>query len=255
MSDTDAEPLGLAMICLSAPALPTVEALGSALEALGEGPSVENAKLEDEVLSFDFGGATAFVSLMPGPIPWEDLEGPCATAWHWEEAESVLREHKAHLIVVLTGNAGDAIEQHLRLTRLVAAAAEASEALGVYWGGAPLVQPREAFFEVAQEAGRDNLPLELWVEQRLFSSAPETVSVFTAGMDKLGAMEVEVREAHGDPSEVMALVYGIAQYLVLNGNVIQDGDTVGGSEEERVTARHVDSEWERAGKVLLLELE
>jgi hypothetical protein len=247
--------LSLAMICMGTPVLPLAKALQAELDALGDGPGLVNPEVQDETLTFDFDGAMGFVSLMPAPIPWTDLEGPCATAWYWPEATEVLKGHTAHLIVTLTGNPGDAIDRHLRLTRLVAATANASQALGVYWGGAPLVQPREGFSEVAKEAARDNLPLELWVEQRVFSNAHEKFSVFTAGMDKLGVMEIEVRDTSGDASDVMSMIYGLAQYLVLNGNAIADGDTVGQSEEQKIIARHVDSEWERPGKVLLLEIE
>lgn len=245
----------LAMVCLSKPVLPQVHALQKALAALGEGPVLEKHEVKDSTLSFEFDGAMGFVSLMPAPIPWEDLEGPCSTAWFWPEATQTLREHRAHLIVALMRHEGDAIDRHLQLTRLVAAAANASNGLGIYWGGAPLVQPRESFAEVAAEAARDNLPLELWVEQRLFSTKEDTISVFTAGMDKLEAMEIEVRETTMEATDAMELVYGIAQYLVLNGNVIKDGDTVGQSDEQRITARHTASDWERPGKVLLLEIE
>src|SRR5690348_12782452 len=29
------------------------------------------------------GGGFLAMAMMPAPIPWRDLEGPCATAWHW----------------------------------------------------------------------------------------------------------------------------------------------------------------------------
>src|SRR5690348_15960692 len=29
------------------------------------------------------GGGILGLGMMPAPIPWTDLEGPCATAWHW----------------------------------------------------------------------------------------------------------------------------------------------------------------------------
>ncbi len=247
--------IGLAMICLKAPVSPEAEVLQTALNAIGDGPSLENAEISEGVLSFDFDGATGFVSLMPAPLPWEDLQEPCETAWYWPEAEATLKDHGAHWVVSLTGSPGDAIDRNLRLTRLVAAAAEASKALGIYWGGAPLVQPREAFVETAKEAGRDNLPLELWVEQRLFSNGEGTLCVFTAGMTEFGVMEIEVRDTTLEASDVMELVYGISLSLVLNGSVINDGDVVGQVAEQDIKARHVDSAWERPGKVLLLEAE
>jgi hypothetical protein len=187
------------------------------------------------------------------PIPWADLEGPCETAWHyWERATQVVKQHQSHVVCAVLGQEADgAIERTLRLTRLVAAVVAGSKATAVYWTEAPIVLPREAFLEATHTLSREEVPLEMWVDFRPMIDEERT-SVFTAGMDALGLLEIEIRDAASPMNEVLDLVYEIAHYLVAHGMVIGDGDTVEFS-ASKLRVSYVDSAWKRPGPVLLLE--
>jgi len=266
MSDESSESptIRLTFLPLVEPSLPSLEALNEALGARGQGPLVADwgedaeesggGESEQETLFFRFEGQRAFVCLFPAPFPWTDLEGPCETAWWWPEASETLRDHGAHLVLSLMENPGDPVDQALRMTRLTAVVLEASGALAVYWPEAPLVQSRDAFLEDSALADRDRLPVHLWVDLRVFSTEEGTVSVFTAGLQALGAMEIEVRRTRVPPEEALGMVGGLVSYLAERGPVIKDGDTVGGSAEERITAHHLPSEWEREGEVLVIDM-
>jgi hypothetical protein len=39
--------------------------------------------------AFDVEGEPSLIGLVPAPIPWSQLAGPCATAWWWPEATAV----------------------------------------------------------------------------------------------------------------------------------------------------------------------
>ncbi|MFT5735509.1 MAG: hypothetical protein ACJA2W_001764 [Planctomycetota bacterium] len=47
-------------------------------------------------------------------------------------------------------------------------------------------------------------------------------------------MEIEMPPCSTEYDEVFELVYGVAAYLVAQGPVISDGDTIGGTEEDRI---------------------
>jgi uncharacterized protein DUF4261 len=262
-SEDEPSTIRLTFLPLAQPTLPSLDALNEALGARGQAPLVADwsedpeesaGEGEHETLFFRFEGLRAFASLFPAPFPWTDLEGPCETAWWWPDASETLRDHQAHLVLSLMENPGDPIDQALRMTRLTAVVLEASGALAVYWPEAPLVQSRAAFLQDSALADRDALPVHLWVDLRVFSTEPGTVSVFTAGLAALGAMEIEVRRTSVPPEEALGMVGGLVSYLADRGPVIKDGDTVGGSAEERITARHLPSEWERDGDVLVVEM-
>lgn len=243
----------VAMVALKDAKLAEAEAFGRALaKHLPDAAQVKNLAVKDGVLSFDYRRAVGVVALMPAPIPWSDVEGPCATSWMWKEATAEMKGHLAHLIVTLKGKAKDRIEMALALTQVVAAAVESHHAAGVYWGDGTVVHAPKVFVEQAAEATRDSLPIALWVEFRLRANPDRTVNVVTTGLAPFGAMEIEVIQSRKDPRAVLPFVMDLA-LLLLNGEKIADGDTVGGSEDEKVKTRHAASVRMREGKVLRVE--
>ena len=219
-------------------------------------PRLEDLEAKDGVMVFPFMGELATVSHMPGPLPWSDLEGPAAMAWHWEKAEEVLKAHETHLLVGLLGSEGEPIARAIQLTLLTAAAIDASAvATGVYWPEGTTVTPAGRFLASARVMEPEQLPLLSWVEFRVFpGDQPGRWSLFTTGLRALGHMEIEIRDSSAAPPDLIDRVYDIAHYLTQAGPVLNDGDTLGGSADERLQVRHLPSAWEREGPVLSIDL-
>ncbi len=74
----------------------------------------------DATLAFDVGDASVILGLMPAPIPWGDLEGPCETSWIWPNAAEDLKKHTSHAIVTVSSDA-EPIERAKLLTQVCAA--------------------------------------------------------------------------------------------------------------------------------------
>ena len=255
--DESSGPL-ICFVPLDAPKTPDAALIRSAWAELFAHTGLELETIEDEgasdgdVVFFGLGDEQAVVAHMPGPIPWTDLEGPCATAWHWPEATETLKGHGAHFIVTIMGGGGAPLARRLMLTALAAATVKASEALAVYWGEGTLVQSAEVFVGSAGEMSPERLPIHLWVELRVFRDE-DGFYVYTTGLRPLGAMEIEIRASQQEPQELIDFVYNVGHYLAQNGPVIQDGDTVGGSGDQKIRAHHVPSAWEREGPVLQID--
>src|SRR4029453_16757167 len=64
-------------------------------------PKASEISQKDATLSFSVGESIVAIGLMPAPIPWRDLDGPCATSWFWPKAAEELRKHGQHLIVTV----------------------------------------------------------------------------------------------------------------------------------------------------------
>ncbi|MDI7277294.1 MAG: DUF4261 domain-containing protein [Anaerolineae bacterium] len=250
--------VALAMVALSEPRLPTPEALQAYLsDNLGLAVRVEAARAGDGGLSslaLDMGSSRGFVGLMPVPIPWPELEGPCATAWWWPEATEVMRAHRAHAVVSVVGPGEDLIESFLVLTRLAAGVAATADCAGVYWGAGTVVHPAQGFVEKARQASRDDLPLMLWVDFRVQRTAPGTYRLFTTGLEALNEMEIEIGPVERKPQELLDLAYATAHYVLTSGATVCDGHTIGRSEAERVRIRFARSMWGGHGKVVRLEM-
>ena len=69
-------------------------------------------------------------------------------------------------------------------------------------------------------------------------AADDEVGLYTLGMSQFGLMDIEVDRCRRDPQDLFEFVSNIAHYLIQSGPVIADGNTVGGSEDERILVRH-----------------
>lgn len=202
-------------------------------------------------LTFELAGLTGGIGMMPGTIPGGELDGPAATAWLWPDAPSDIGRVQAHAVVFVAGP-GPAIEIHRALTRVVGAVLRATGGLGVYWGAATRVMRADIFLELAQDHEPDGVPVILWVDFRPFLDGGRP-SLFTTGLAAFGLLEIEVASSSLPPDDLWQMASNIATYLIENGPVIKDGDTVGGDEHQRILARHAPSMVGRPGPVLRLE--
>jgi hypothetical protein len=179
----------------------------------------------------------AAVTLIDQPIPWSQLEGPAATAWYWPQAEAELRSHRAHLLVALADDAGRAVDRALTLTRITSAVTAASGGCGVFWGPGRLVHPPQAYLAQARQLDPTDLPLFLWVDFRVEKLGEGRFRLYTTGLEALGAAELETEEFAGEPQALLEYVYNLAHYQLTRQQVINDGDTIGLTDEVQATAR------------------
>jgi len=162
----------------------------------------------DDIVSLQIGDAMIILGKMPAPIPWSQLEGPCATSILWRNASEEVKQHTIHWIV--TVNAGlPPVELSTLLTQATAAAlAACPAAIGVYWGNATLIIPKHIFIDFAREILPQGPPLHIWVDFRVGKNSDETCAGFTAGMNALGHMEFEALESPEPPGELSRTVDG-----------------------------------------------
>jgi len=207
----------------------------------------------DKLLTLTLGEYTAAATLVDRPIPWSQLEGPCATAWYWPEAAETLRRHMAHLLVTLVDEGGRAVTKAACLTRLTAALTATSPSLGVFWGPSRMVHPSDAFIEQAAPMRDDDLPLFLWIDFRIEAFGDGAVRLYTTGLEGLGQSELEVSHYVGPPQQLLGYAYNIAHYLLDQRKVVRDGDTIGLTDDVQVAAHRGPSMIDPSLEVLKLE--
>lgn len=242
----------LAMVLLTGAGDLTAKGLADAWRSSWpDAPPLGGVQEAPSSLTCSVGPLVGAVGMMPGTIPGGELEGPASTSPLWPDARRAIREVGAHVVVWVSGP-GNPLEAHRQLTRLVAAVLRATGALGVYWGSAGLVVRADIFDEVAHSYEGALLPVMLWVDFRL-GRERGGFSLFTVGLHGLGLPEIEIPPSRRAPGDLRDFATNVATYLIEHGPVINDGDTVGGDEHERITARHAPSAFDRPGLVLRLE--
>ncbi len=198
--------------------------------------------------SFKINGDNVFIAAINQPIPWQDLEGPCATSVLWENAEEAVRAHTEHLIVtVFSEQSSDPVTLARVLTQASASIlAVLPEAIGVYWGGSTLVIPKALFIDMATGI-LPEIPVYLWVDVRVGDGLG-----FTQGMQAFDHKEIEVTGATESFGAIRERLYNLCIYLLENGAVIKDGDTVGGDEHEKIKIKFGPSQWDAQREVMHL---
>jgi hypothetical protein len=246
--------LSMAMIALG----PNARLSGAAIQAdlARQWPSLPKATAMEEkedTFSFRVGTLDVIAGLMPAPIPWSDLEGPCATSWLWKDAAAVLRSHAKHLILTVSGEE-QALDRIRLLTQVAASVlATCPEAVGVFWTHAAMVIQPPLFREFATTILPGGKPVHIWVDFRVGKGASGKLAGFTTGMEALGHMEFETEDSPEPPGELRERFIGLANYVLENGPVIRDGDTIGEDANERIRVVYADSAFGQKGKVMRLE--
>jgi hypothetical protein len=234
--------------------MPAAAALLGSLRAIpGIDVDLGSVREGDGKIVFGLGNENAAIALMHTPIPWSELEGPCATAWWWPEAGEKLKRHASHILVALAGDKGNLVQRHVTLTHLAAAVASHTDAAGIYWGGGTLVHEPQAFIEQARELSPNSLPWPMWIDFRVEQNDDGSLRLFTTGMKSFNQLEIEIPNSRREPAEVFDFACSIADYIITTNPRIEDGHTVGRTEAEKVTAVQAPSMWDPKITVLRLD--
>ena len=246
--------LWMALIALAEDELPVADdVLGFLKDKWPDLPPPTRLKRTENGVTFEIGESSATWALIDRPIPWRQLEGPCATAWYWPEAESTLRQQCCHIFVTLLNEGQDRIAASMLLSQLVAAIAAETRSLGIYWGPGRLVHDTSAFLDLVLPMTTEYLPLYLWIDFRIEKADDGSNLLYTTGMEPLGHRELEVALYPDEPQSLIDHVYNVAHYQLDRGHVVHDGDTIGLADGLQATVRFTQSMWDADKEVASLE--
>jgi hypothetical protein len=215
--------------------------------------AANSPRWENGNLVFSARDAQLAVALMPAPISWSELEGPCATAWWWPDATKAMRRHTNHFLIALIGGTIEAVERRLMLTQVVSTVASAADSVGVYWGEGTLVHEPRAFTQMAAKARSNNIPGPLWIDVRVEQNDDGTLRCFTTGLAPLGFLEIEVEKSGLSQGDLAGFIGDTACYVVNQRLHIPDGNTMGRTQDEMYVVSHGPSMFDRP-TVMRLEM-
>lgn len=189
-------------------------------DAAGSG----NKKRGDTVV-FEADGMMATVGLMEAKVPNGEAE-------YWANSNFMTREksveaaknHKAHLLVAVLNRGLAPLEAGKLFVKVACTCLKASNALGIYDCGT--VWLPEYFIRSAMVMKDGEVPLMNLVFVGLYQDE-KGVSSWTNGLSSFGKEELEILASSKSPSEVYGLMWDISSYLIKEGAVLRDGETIG----------------------------
>ena len=189
---------------------------------------------EDNTIIADYNGMIMTASLMPAPIPDNEAVEQAKTNYRWEKAVEAAEKHKAHLLVsVINRGDMDNIEGAKHYVKLLANATKQEGCLGINILGT-VIHPQMYYDFAKLYDENDDFPIENIVYIGLYGDENNTVSGYTYGLEQFGKKELEIIKSLEEAEEVYNFLASISDYIITSDVVLNDGETIGFSEEQKI---------------------
>lgn len=183
--------------------------------------------------------SVGFIAHMPAPIPDGEAESNADGNFLWPHGKDEVAQHRSHVVVTnMGGQEQTPIQSAVTVTQLALVALDVFGGIGVYWGNASVCNSRQVFEELCENISAKHLPVPAWLRFQVMRVSENELGIYTLGMKQFGLMEIEVDRCQMELEQLFEFVSNLAHYLIQSGPVIADGNTVGGSEEERIVVFH-----------------
>ena len=189
---------------------------------------------DNNTIIADNNGMILTASLMPAPIPDNEAVEQAKTNYRWEKAVEAAEKHKAHLLVsVINRGDVDNIEGAKHYVKLLANATKQEGCLGINILGT-VIHPQMYYDFAKLYDENDDFPIENIVYIGLYGDENNTVSGYTYGLEQFGKKELEIIKSLEEAEEIYNFLASISDYIITSDVVLNDGETIGFSEEQKI---------------------
>ncbi len=185
---------------------------------------------EDETVILSYNGGIAAVSLMPAPVPEDEIVYHAGRNFRWSDAIETSKRHKAHLLVSVMGSRMSPTEAGTLLVKLVDSCCKQKGVLGIYANGT-VYQP-EFYMDFSQFA-KEGFPLFNLVWFGLYHGK-NGICGYTDGMRSFGYDEIEIVDSKQDPNDIVNFLSDVANYVITSDVILRDGETIGFTAEQKL---------------------
>jgi hypothetical protein len=173
------------------------------------------------------------IGFIGAPIPQGDIEGTAQYSYNWQTALEDTKDHKSHIIVSVMKGGVDQKKRYKIFTQVLCSLLRTTNAIGVYKGNQSLLIPKNDYLSEAGFMSDDYLPVNLWIYFGLRVSSRGN-SGYTYGLKEFGKEEIEIVNSLHNLEEIREFLFNIASYVLDYDVIFQDGQTVGGSEDDKI---------------------
>lgn len=189
---------------------------------------------EGNTIIADDNGTIVTASLMPAPIPNDEAVEQAKTNYRWNGAVEAAQRHNAHLLVsVINHDDSNDVALAKVYVKLLATGTKQEGCLGINILGT--VMHPQMYYDFAKlYAENDDFPIENIIYIGMYVDADSTISGYTYGLEQFGKKELEIIRSSEEAEAVYNFLASIADYLITSDVVLNDGETIGFTEEQKI---------------------
>lgn len=191
----------------------------------------ESIEKEDSPIVLEHDGMMLAIMYIDAPVPNNEAVLNAQSNYFWPEAVDVTQKHKAHLIVSVFGREYTFYDTSIMFTKLCDSCLALQNATGVYAFGT--VYEPKMYRDVAKMIDDGETPTPILTYIGVYNTA-EGVCAYTFGLSYYNKKELEVVNSKQSLEDVYDMLYGIVGYVIAYDVTLQDGETIGFSEEQKL---------------------
>ena len=198
--------------------------------------SVDTADMEEaHVLIID--DVKVVIAPFAFAMPAEALEPGALRNYLFDNALDVVMKHTNHVAISIVEGTGNALEESVLLSKLLAVATVQTGATAIYTNG--VLYEADKYYQETENLRDDVLPMVnlVWVD--IDFEEDGTVSLYTSGMEELDQLNVEFLHCPWDPERAWNYILSVANYMLTSRKELADGDSIGRTETEELVV-HID---------------
>lgn len=155
----------------------------------------------------------------------------------WDDALDAVIQHTSHVAISIVEGPGKPLEEGILLAKLLSVATEQTGATAIYTND--VLYEADMYYKETENLRDDVLPMVnlVWVD--IDFEEDGTISLYTSGMEEFDQLNVEFLHCPWDPERAWNYILSVANYILVSGKELTDGDSVGRTEEEQLIV-HID---------------
>ncbi|MFS0869972.1 DUF4261 domain-containing protein [Paenibacillus xylanilyticus] len=195
----------------------------------------------DHQVSFEEGTIPAQTCMLPvhGIQDRSRFGGAVQQAWHWPEAGQAVKSARYSIRLHDMFSAAMPRKQRLELFQnTLQAVMEVLSCEGMYWYGSDKLVEPEAYIQSQKREEHLYAAMNVRMYQAGGTEEQRELVMDTVGLSALGVPDVQCHFTGLDPDTVAQTLLGAAYYIFDQGDVLQDGQTLGSSGGRRWRCEH-----------------
>lgn len=187
-------------------------------------------EVKDGAIVFKYNDMVVACSLMPNPVPEKEAENAAKYNILWKDGAKAVAEHQAHIMLAVM-NKFDPIEQAVLFAKVAGCLLKLDGAIGIYKD--PTVYEKNFYINFSDSIKNGEYPMPILIYVGMYLSKTG-LCAFTSGMRFFGKEEIEIVDSSKQPNDVVSFLYSIAEYVISEDVLLQDGETIGFTDEQKL---------------------